>query len=145
MMLAAAGAAMRPIAVLNNTLNEAAAAAVRIDEVLKLPVESNARGQRDRDLPILARHRQSVRFENVSYAYPDAPQDAVHGIDLEVRFGQTVAVVGPNGSGKSTLLYMLPRLIDPRDGRITIDGSDICTVSLLAPCRCAACASNWRW
>ena len=130
MMLAAAGAAMRPLATLNNTLNESAAAAIRIDEVLQLPVEANTRQRDAFARPALARHRQSVCFENIAYAYPNAHRDAIQQVNFEVQFGQSVAIVGPNGSGKSTLLNLLPRLIDPKQGRITIDGIDIAAGSL---------------
>ncbi len=129
LMLGAAGASFKPLANLNNDLQEAAAAAERIQEMLQLPVETNKRGLEE-DLPDLPRHRDAVTFENVGYAYPDAERDAVRGIDLDVEHGMTIAIVGPNGSGKSTLLNLLPRLIDPKAGVVSIDGVDIRHVSL---------------
>jgi ATP-binding cassette, subfamily B, bacterial MsbA len=54
----------------------------------------------------------------------------LHGIALEVRAGETIAIVGPNGCGKTTLVQLLPRLYDPTHGRITIDGVDISDVRL---------------
>ncbi len=65
-----------------------------------------------------------VRFENVHFAY-EAGHPVLHGIDLEVARGETIALVGPSGNGKSTLMSLLPRLYDPTDGRIVIDGTDI--------------------
>ena len=54
----------------------------------------------------------------------------MHGVSLEVKRGEVVAVVGPSGAGKSTLLDLMPRFYDPQKGRITIDGHDIRTLSL---------------
>jgi ATP-binding cassette subfamily B protein/subfamily B ATP-binding cassette protein MsbA len=77
-------------------------------------------------LPALAR---SLRFENVSFQYhPGKP--VLREVDLEVRAGETIAIVGPNGCGKTTLLQLLPRFYDPSAGRVTIDGTDIRHVRL---------------
>ena len=54
----------------------------------------------------------------------------LHDIRLEVRAGETMAIVGPNGCGKTTLVQLLPRFYDPTKGRITIDGVDIRDVRL---------------
>lgn len=66
-----------------------------------------------------------VALERVSFRYPDREQDAVSGIDLELRSGSTVALVGHSGSGKSTVVSLLLRLVDPTSGRITLDGRDL--------------------
>ncbi len=54
----------------------------------------------------------------------DAPIEVLHGVDLAVRPGTTVAVVGPTGSGKSTLAGLLVRLVDPASGEVLLDGVD---------------------
>ncbi|NBC10293.1 MAG: ATP-binding cassette domain-containing protein [Planctomycetes bacterium] len=128
LLLGAAGAAMRPLANLNNDLQEASAGAVRLREILTYPVERHAR--HSQTLTALPRHHESVRFEEVRYRYPRAENDALDGVSLEVPFGQTVAIVGPNGSGKSTLLALIPQLLTPTAGRVLIDGTDLATVSL---------------
>lgn len=69
--------------------------------------------------------RGEVRFENVSYRFPDGDADAVSGIDLVIPPGHSLAVVGETGSGKSTLASLLVRLADPTSGRITIDDVDL--------------------
>ena len=69
-----------------------------------------------------------VRFENVRFGY-DPDREILHGIDIDVPAGTTVAVVGPSGAGKSTLSRLLFRFYDPTGGRITIDGQDIAKVS----------------
>lgn len=66
-----------------------------------------------------------IRFEEVSFTYPGAPDPALDGVSFEIRPGETVAVVGRNGAGKSTLFKLLCRLYDPTGGRILLDGVDI--------------------
>jgi len=78
----------------------------------------------------LGRVRGAVRFEAVSLSYPGSDIEAVRAIDLELRAGEHLALVGPSGAGKSTLASLLPRLYLPQQGRILIDGVDICAVPL---------------
>lgn len=66
---------------------------------------------------------QSIRLENVSFSYPS--RQILHNIDLEIPRGKTVALVGPSGGGKSTLIDLIPRFIEPQQGRVVIDGEDI--------------------
>lgn len=68
----------------------------------------------------------TLRFENVSFAYPSSPMhDVLSGVSFEARRGETIGIVGPPGSGKSTLAHLIPRFYDVTKGRITIDGQDI--------------------
>lgn len=70
------------------------------------------------------RPRGDLRFEQVSFAYPGrAP--ALNRIDLEIPAGSTIAIVGRTGSGKSTLASLVPRLIDPTEGTVRLDGIDL--------------------
>ena len=69
--------------------------------------------------------RGAIRFRDLDFTYEDDGPQALAGIDYEIEAGQTVAVVGRTGSGKSTLLSLVPRLIDPPEGRLEIDGVDI--------------------
>jgi ABC-type multidrug transport system fused ATPase/permease subunit len=66
----------------------------------------------------------NVAFESVRFGYGDGPE-VLHGLDLEVPAGTTVALVGHTGAGKSTIAKLLARFYDPREGRITIDGHDL--------------------
>jgi ATP-binding cassette subfamily B protein/subfamily B ATP-binding cassette protein MsbA len=63
-------------------------------------------------------------FEHVTFGY-SAGMPVLRGIDFEVQPGETVAIVGTTGAGKSTLAAMIPRLLDPWEGRILIDGQDV--------------------
>jgi len=69
--------------------------------------------------------RGALRFDGVGFAYPGASGPILHRIDLEVRPGETLAIVGATGSGKTTLVSLVPRLIDVTAGRIMLDGRDI--------------------
>lgn len=112
----------------NLVLQEAAAAADRVIDLLRIPNEvvDAPRG----NATVHVRH--SIRFEGVRFAYEDRAGDprlagrpALEQIDLEIGVGEVVALVGPSGAGKSTLVSLLPRFYDPIAGRVTIDGVDI--------------------
>ncbi len=67
--------------------------------------------------------RGELAFENVTFAYPARPSENIlEGFNLEVRGGETVAIVGPSGAGKTTVFQLLQRFYDPQGGKITIDG-----------------------
>ncbi len=70
-----------------------------------------------------------VEFEDVRFAYQTG-QDILHGIDLLVEAGQTLAIVGPTGAGKTTLINLVPRFYDPTGGRVLIDGIDVRDIGL---------------
>jgi subfamily B ATP-binding cassette protein MsbA len=69
-------------------------------------------------------HPSLLRFEGVEFTY-DAKHPVLRGIDLEVRAGETVALVGGSGGGKTTLVNLVPRFFDPTAGRVTLDGIDL--------------------
>ncbi|MFC8848850.1 ATP-binding cassette domain-containing protein [Micromonospora sp. NPDC057141] len=73
-----------------------------------------------------------VRFEGVSFGYPNARRPVLDRLDLEIRPGELLAVVGLNGAGKSTLIKLLAGLYEPDEGRITADGVDIAALGAAA-------------
>ncbi|AWT45591.1 MULTISPECIES: ABC transporter ATP-binding protein [Streptomyces] len=73
-----------------------------------------------------------IRFESVSFRYPDAPPGSppvLDRVDLHIRPGESLALVGATGSGKTTLTALVPRLHEVTEGRITLDGEDIRAMS----------------
>ncbi|MEU8617727.1 ABC transporter ATP-binding protein [Streptomyces sp. NPDC048623] len=95
----------------------------RIFEYLDLPVEIT-----EPDEPVrLAGVSGEVAFEKATFRYePEGEgRPTLDAIDLTVPAGGSLAVVGPTGSGKSTLSYLVPRLYDVTDGRVTLDGVDV--------------------
>jgi ATP-binding cassette, subfamily B, bacterial len=66
-----------------------------------------------------------VRFERVTFRYPDAPRPALEDVSIHLRPGRALALVGENGSGKTTLIKLLARLYSPTSGRVTLDGTDL--------------------
>jgi ATP-binding cassette, subfamily B, bacterial MsbA len=66
-----------------------------------------------------------IRFEGVTFRYPDGEAPAITALDLEIRPGEMVALVGFSGAGKSTVVDLISRFFDPTEGRITIDGKDL--------------------
>jgi len=79
--------------------------------------------------PRPAGERGHVRLEGVTFGYePGRP--VLHGVTLEARPSETVALVGPTGAGKSTLVALIPRFFDPWQGRVTLDGVDVREVQL---------------
>ncbi|GAB3754967.1 ABC transporter ATP-binding protein [Zhihengliuella somnathii] len=66
-----------------------------------------------------------LELRDVSFTYPDASTAVVDGLDLEVRPGETMALVGATGSGKSSLLHLIPRLYEATGGSVRLDGIDV--------------------
>ncbi|MEV8438492.1 ABC transporter ATP-binding protein [Actinosynnema sp. NPDC051121] len=69
--------------------------------------------------------RGHVRFEGVRYRHPGSDNEVLRGVDLDIRPGETVALVGATGSGKTTVTALVPRLADVTGGRVTLDGVDV--------------------
>jgi len=68
---------------------------------------------------------RGLEFENVSFTYAGAKEKALSNINLQIKPGESLALVGENGSGKTTLIKLLTRLYDPTEGRILLDGLDL--------------------
>lgn len=119
--LGVAGASLKPITGLINDMQQASAAALRLNELMGHKLEPG----HDHRLPKLARHHNSIRFDQVALSYPNTTRPALQGVSLSIPFGSTVAFVGPNGSGKTTLLSLIPRLFEPDTGNVLIDNQNI--------------------
>ncbi len=105
-------------------MQQAAAAATRVFEILDRPSEiEDAAGA-----TALPPFTDAIRFEGVRFAYEDGV--VLDGIDLTIRKGELVALVGASGAGKTTLAHLILRFYDPTEGRITVDGKDLRHVTL---------------
>src|SRR6185436_8969119 len=69
--------------------------------------------------------RASIRFRNVTFAYPGTESPVLEKFDLTIPAGSSMAIVGQNGAGKTTLAKLLCRLYDPQSGVIEVDGADL--------------------
>ena len=104
-------------------LQRAAGATERLVELLQ--TEDSVR-----DVPQPAQLPKPVKghiaFEDVQFAYPSRPNtNALDGVTLDIKAGETVAFVGPSGAGKTTIIQMLLRFYDPQRGRVLLDGVDV--------------------
>jgi ABC-type multidrug transport system fused ATPase/permease subunit len=112
-----------PVQQLSQLYNTFLSATAALDKILGVleqqpDVEDHAGA---RDLPAIEGH---VRFDGVRFAYARGAE-VLHGLDLDVPAGTTVALVGHTGAGKSTIAKLLARFYEPTSGRITIDGHDL--------------------
>ncbi len=128
---------IRAIGTLNAVVQEGFAVLERVFAVLDEPETITTA----LDAPELKVENGAVAFDQVGFAYPDGTA-ALESVSLTVEPGQTVALVGPSGSGKSTILNLLPRLYDPQNGTVSIDGQDIRGVSLPSLRRAMALVSQ---
>lgn len=117
---------IKQLTTISPILQRGLAACESVFEVLDAPVEIDA-GQAG-----LAGCRGEIRFENVSFHYPGNDRLALDCVNLQIKPGQTVALVGASGGGKSTLAALIPRFYVPDAGRITIDGIDIQSLTLFS-------------
>jgi ATP-binding cassette, subfamily B, bacterial len=112
-----------PVQQLSQLYNTFLSATAALDKIMDVMDEEPQVVDAPRARPLATVHGD-VRFESVRFGYGDAP-DVLHELDLDVPAGTTVALVGHTGAGKSTIAKLLARFYDPRDGRITIDGTDL--------------------
>lgn len=113
-----------PVASLGYTLNllqKSLASWDRLTEYLDEPVET----VHAEHSPMDSGMEVGIEFEEVSFRYPDAEFDALKNISMRIPQGAKVAIVGKTGSGKSTLVELIPRLFDPTEGKVKINGIDL--------------------
>jgi ATP-binding cassette subfamily B protein len=112
-----------PVQQLSQLYNTFLSAVAALDKIMDVMDEEPEIVDR-RDAAPLPQIDGHVRFDSVRFGYGAGPE-ILHGIDLDVPAGTTVALVGHTGAGKSTIAKLLARFYDPRDGSITIDGHDL--------------------
>lgn len=103
-------------------LPRAAVAAERVDEILT----SETLIHDPKEPKQLSKETKGVLcFDQVSFRYPGADEDVLHGISFTAKPGEITAIIGSTGSGKSTLVNLIPRFYDVTEGSVTLDGTDI--------------------
>jgi ABC-type multidrug transport system fused ATPase/permease subunit len=108
------------VSTIANSVQQSFTAARRVFEVLDTPSEVDNRSNAINPGPL----RGHIAFENVSFGYhPDSL--VLENVRLEAKPGEVLGIFGMTGAGKSTLLSLIPRLYDPREGRIVADGRDL--------------------
>ncbi|WP_293741487.1 ABC transporter ATP-binding protein [uncultured Pedobacter sp.] len=105
-------------------IQRAAASQKRINEFLDIP--SDIRSNETAEIEL----KGNIRFDNVSFTYPDTGIEALKNVSFEVNAGEFVAIIGKTGSGKSTLANLMMRMYDVENGAINIDKKNIKTLNL---------------
>jgi subfamily B ATP-binding cassette protein MsbA len=124
--LAMGSQSLRQVANLQTVFAEGMAAGRRLFAALDVEPEVRERT----GAAALALTHGSIRFEDVDFRYQGDGPVTLTGVSLDVRRGETVALVGPSGGGKSTILNLIPRFYDVTDGRVMLDGVDVRDVTL---------------
>jgi subfamily B ATP-binding cassette protein MsbA len=107
---------LKALAEVNGPMQRGIAAAETVFELIDAPIEH------DPGTRTLGRAHGHVRFEQVAFQYPNTQAPALDGVSLDVKPGQTVALVGMSGGGKSTFVNLVARFYEPQGGRILLDG-----------------------
>ena len=118
---------IRRLTNINDVIQRGLAGAQSLFELLDTPPEPASAAAR-----AMPRARGHVRFEGVSFRYPGQEAWAVQDFSLELRPGETLALVGASGSGKTTIVQLMARFFEPTQGRILLDGQDIAQMDLVA-------------
>ncbi len=112
-----------PVAALGYTTNRfqrSLASWNRIEELMNEPIEiKNSDDQVDRKV------EGHITFKNVGFKYPDTDEMVLQNISFDIKPGENIAIVGRTGSGKTSLVQLIPRLFDPVEGEILIDGVNL--------------------
>ena len=113
------------ICMISVMLPRAAVSAERVDEVLRSSTSISDPEKPEK----VGDCRGEICFDHVSFRYPGAEEDVLQDLSFTVRPGQTTAIIGSTGSGKSTLVNLIPRFYDVKEGKITLDGHDIRSIT----------------
>ncbi|MBR4676097.1 MAG: ABC transporter ATP-binding protein [Victivallales bacterium] len=116
---------LKELARMNANLQKCAAATERIFSTLDVN-ETLPEPQNPIEVPTL---KHAIQFKDVTFSYENSAAPTINGLNLEIKKGQMVAIVGSTGSGKTTLANLLARFYDPQQGSISIDGTDLRSIS----------------
>lgn len=105
-------------------IQRAAASQKRINEFLDIPSDIQSNNLTEKEIS------GDIKFDNVSFTYPDTGIEALKNVSFEIKSGEFVAIIGKTGSGKSTLANLLMRMYDVETGAINIDGENLKLLNL---------------
>tara|TARA_B100000686_G_scaffold226876_1_gene234177 strand:- start:2633 stop:4378 length:1746 start_codon:yes stop_codon:yes gene_type:complete len=117
---------IRSLATINMLFNQGAVGAKRVFGIL----DAEPSIKELSSAPNLNINKGNIKFEKVSFSYPNTEDAAIKNINMSIDGGTTVALVGHSGAGKSTIINLLPRFYDPKDGIVYIDEQNINAVAL---------------
>lgn len=120
---------LRPLTQLSQMvgkISQATIAGRRIFEIIDLETEDHSEDEKVK----VERVTNSIQFKGINFAYPGTNAEVLKDINLNVKVGETIAIVGASGCGKSTLMDLIPRFFDPSVGSIEFDGQNIKDLSL---------------
>lgn len=109
-----------------NTMQKSRASLERINDLLSMQSDI----QEGENALAIDLDNASIRIKQLSFAYPDATQEALHDIDLVIEPGTIVGIIGRTGSGKTTLMKLLLRIYEPPKGTVWVGETDICELTL---------------
>jgi len=105
-------------------IQRAAASQKRINEFLDIPPDIQSKSNDETEI------NGHIRFQNVSFTYPDTGIQALKNVSFEIKSGEFVAIIGKTGSGKSTMANLMMRMYDVEQGEISVDGQPIKALNL---------------
>ncbi|PJZ25924.1 ABC transporter permease [Leptospira hartskeerlii] len=120
---------LRPLTQLSQMvgkISQAIIAGRRIFEIIDLETEDHSEDEKVK----VERVTNSIQFKGINFAYPGTNAEVLKDINLNVKVGETIAIVGASGCGKSTLMDLIPRFFDPSVGSIEFDNQNIKDLSL---------------
>jgi ATP-binding cassette subfamily B protein/subfamily B ATP-binding cassette protein MsbA len=121
---------LRPLTQLSQMIGKITQASIAGNRIFELLDRENHEVHHITPVHKITRLRKNIIFEDVHFTYPESTTEVLKGINLEVKVGETVALVGSSGAGKSTLVDLIPRFYSPTKGKILFDGVDIEELSL---------------
>lgn len=119
-----------PVASLGYVINMVQRAAASSERLFGVLDEEPMIRDTERTDPAVRSLKGAIRFEDVSFRYDEEKDQALEDVSFEIEAGEMLAVVGRTGSGKSTLVEMIPRLIEPDEGCVVVDGRNVREVPL---------------
>ncbi|MBK6605926.1 MAG: ABC transporter ATP-binding protein [Leptospiraceae bacterium] len=121
---------LRPLTQLSQMFGKITQAKISGERIFEIIDKENSESHEEESGLHVSPLKKSIQFKNIHFQYPETNSDVLHGIDFEIKIGDTVAFVGSSGSGKSTLMDLIPRFYNLSIGEITFDGVNISEYNL---------------